>query len=249
MRGNTTVLQRVNLTIHEGEPVAILGPNGSGKSTLVKAITREIYPVIDSEDDVIFRFEGRETWDVFVLRSSLGVVSPDLQSQFMRGVSGHDVVLSGFFSSIGLFRHQVTPEMEERAQSIMESLGIDRLADRPMDTLSTGEARRFLIGRALVHGPRTLILDEPTNSLDLSALHIFRKTVRDIARSGVGIIMVTHTLHDIIPEISRVILMKEGRIVMDGRKEDVLTDKNLQDLFGVPVRVLLENGYYYASGY
>jgi len=249
MRGNATVLHRVSLAIHEGEHVAILGPNGSGKSTLVKAITRELYPVADCEEDVTFRFEGRETWDVFSLRSSLGVVSPDLQLQYTRGVSGHDVVLSGFFSSIGLFNHHVTPEMEERAQNLMKSLGIDRLAGRPMDTLSTGEARRFLIGRALVHGPRTLILDEPTNSLDLSALHTFRKLVRDVARSGVGIIMVTHALHDIIPEISRVILMKEGRITMDGRKEDVLTDRNLQDLFRVPVRVRPENGYYFASGY
>ncbi|HOS83224.1 MAG TPA: ATP-binding cassette domain-containing protein [Methanolinea sp.] len=249
MRGNAPVLFRVSLAIREGEHVAILGPNGSGKSTLVKTITRELYPVLDGAGDVTFRFQGREVWDVFALRSSLGVVSPDLQLQYTRGVCGRDVVISGFFSSIGLFHHHVTPDMEERAENIMRFLGIDRLAGRPMDTLSTGEARRFLIARALVHGPRTLILDEPTNSLDLAALHAFRSVIRDIARSGVGIIMVTHSLHDIIPEISRVILMKEGRIRMDGRKEDVLTDRHLQDLFGVPVTVRQENGYYYASGY
>ncbi len=249
MRGDATVLHRITLSIQEGEHVAILGPNGSGKSTLVKAITRELYPVIDDGEEVTFRFRGQTTWDVFSLRASLGIVSSDLQIEYMRGVRGRDVIISGFFSSIGLFRHQVTPEMEEKAEHIMRFLGIGHLAGRPMDTLSTGEARRFLIGRALVHAPRTLILDEPTNSLDITALHTFRNVIREIARSGVGIIMVTHALHDIIPEISRVILMKEGRIVLDGGKESVLTDENLRDLFGVPVRVRQENGYYYASGF
>ncbi|MDI9633389.1 MAG: ATP-binding cassette domain-containing protein [Methanolinea sp.] len=249
MRGDRVVLHRITLTIREGEHVAILGPNGSGKSTLVRTFARELYPAAGGTDDVVFRFRGRETWDVFSLRSSLGIVSPDLQLRFSRGIRGRDVVLSGFFSSIGLFRHEVTPEMRERAERTMEFLGISHLADRTMDSLSPGEARRFLIGRALVHGPRTLILDEPTTSLDLSALHTFRDTIRRVAREGVGIIMVTHALHDIIPEISRVILMREGRIAMDGRKEDVLTEGNLQDLFGVPVRVREENGYYYASGY
>lgn len=249
VRGDRVVLHRITLTIREGEHVAILGPNGSGKSTLVRTFARELYPAAGGTDDVVFRFRGRETWDVFSLRSSLGIVSPDLQLRFSRGIRGRDVVLSGFFSSIGLFRHEVTPEMRERAERTMEFLGISHLADRTMDSLSPGEARRFLIGRALVHGPRTLILDEPTTSLDLSALHTFRDTIRRVAREGVGIIMVTHALHDIIPEISRVILMREGRIAMDGRKEDVLTEGNLQDLFGVPVRVREENGYYYASGY
>ena len=249
MRGNAPVLSRVSLAIREGEHVAILGPNGSGKSTLVKTITRELYPVLDGAGDVIFRFQGREVWDVFALRSSLGVVSPDLQMQYTRGVCGRDVVISGFFSSIGLFHHHVTPEMEERAENTMRFLGIDRLAGRPMDTLSTGEARRFLIARALVHGPRTLILDEPTNSLDLAALHAFRKVIRDIARSGVGIIMVTHSLHDIIPECGRVVLMKEGRIVADGPTPEVLTDDRIGALFGVPVRLVRENGWYYATGY
>lgn len=249
VRGGRTILHGINLTIREGEHVAILGPNGSGKSTLVRTFVRELYPIAGGTDVVVFRFRGRETWDVFSLRSSLGIVSPDLQLRFSRGIRGRDVVLSGFFSSIGLFRHEVTPGMRERAERVMELLGIAHLADRTMDSLSPGEARRFLIGRALVHGPSTLILDEPTTSLDLSALHTFRETIRDVARRGVGILMVTHALHDIIPEISRVILMREGRIAMDGRKEDVLTDGNLRDLFGVPVRVREENGYYYASGY
>ena len=159
-------------------------------------------------------------------------------------------MLSGFFSSIGLFlSHNVTPAMEQKADEILEFLEVAHLADRPMTEISTGEARRLLIGRALVHDPGTLVLDEPTNSLDLHALHTFRKTLRKIAQSGTGIILVTHNLHDIIPEISRVVLMRDGAVQKDGPKADVLTGEAIGDLFRVPVSVREEGGYYYATGY
>jgi iron complex transport system ATP-binding protein len=118
-----------------------------------------------------------------------------------------------------------------------------------MNEMSSGEARRFLIGRALVFDPATLILDEPTNSLDLSALHTFRQTLRTIAQSGTGIILVTHQLHDIIPEISRVVMMEGGRVCGDGEKPVMLTDETISRLFSVPVHVREENGWYYATGY
>ena len=141
----------------------------------------------------------------------------------------------------------------QREQLTAYGLAVDRplrvLQQRPMTSLSSGEARRFLIGRALVHDPRTLILDEPTNSLDLHSLHTFRSMLRKIARSGTGIILVTHNIHDIIPEIRRVILMKDGRFWKDGPKTRILTDENLTELFRVPLSVLKEGGYYYATGY
>ncbi len=143
----------------------------------------------------------------------------------------------------------VTPDMERKADEIPEFLEVARLADRPMTELSSGEARRFLIGRALVHDPGTLVLDEPTNSLDLAELHTFRATLRKIARSGTGIILVTHNLHDIIPEISRVILMRDGAVQKDGPKAEVLASEAIGDLFRIPVRVQEEGGYYHATGY
>jgi len=247
IRDNRKILDSITLTIGEGENVAILGPNGAGKSSLVKTINREYYPVAD--EGVVFRIRGKDVWDVFDLRSALGIVSNDLQFSFARDISVREAVLSGFFSSIGLFLHTVTPRMEERASDLLEFLSISHLASRPMNGLSSGEARRVLVARALVHGPKTLILDEPTNSLDLSALHTFRSTIRAIAGKGTGIIMVTHNLHDIIPEISRVILMKDGRIVADGPKEKILTGRKIGDLFCVPVHVRKEAGWYYATGY
>ncbi|NMA09911.1 MAG: ATP-binding cassette domain-containing protein [Methanomicrobiales archaeon] len=249
VRDGHRLLDRVSLTIREGEHIAILGPNGAGKSSLIRAITREYYPSAGGAS-VVFRFRGRETWDAFDLRSHLGIVSSDLQHTFTRGISGREVVLSGFFSSIGLFlSHEVTDAMERKADEVLEFLEVAHLADRPMIAISSGEARRLLIGRALVHDPGTLVLDEPTNSLDLAALHTFRKTLRKIAQSGTGIILVTHNLHDIIPEISQVVLMRDGAVRMDGPKAEILTDEAVGDLFRVPVRVREEDGYYYATGY
>jgi iron complex transport system ATP-binding protein len=198
---------------------------------------------------MVFRIRGQEVWDVFEMRSTIGIVSNDLQYLFTQDMSGREVILSGFFSSIGLYNREVTAEMERRADEICSFLDVDHLKERPMNEMSSGEARRFLIGRALIHHPRALVLDEPTNSLDLHALHTFRILLRKIARSGTGIILVTHHLHDIIPEISRVILMKDGKFCGDGPKRTMLTDRTIGRLFSVPVHVNEDDGWYYASGY
>lgn len=246
MKGGRTLLDNISLCIKEGEHIAILGPNGSGKSSLLRTINREYYPIPRADGEVVFRVRGIDAWDVFDLRSLFGFVSLDLQFTYRRDVTGREVILSGFFSSIGLFNHRITPDMEERADQIIRFLEVGHLENRPMDAMSSGEARRFLIGRALVHAPKALILDEPANSLDLHALHTFQKTLRAVAQSGVGILMATHNLHDIIPEITRVILMKDGRIFLDGPKEEVLTDTHIGNLFCVPVNVSEEKGWYYA---
>jgi iron complex transport system ATP-binding protein len=247
-QGTIKVLDSLAVTIAEGEHVAILGPNGAGKSSFVKTVTRELYPDA-TVPGLVCRIRGREVWDVFSLRSTIGVVSNDLQYRFLREITGREVVLSGFFSGIGLFNQTISPAMDRKTQNILAFLEIGHLADRVMTELSSGEARRLLIGRALVHSPTTLILDEPTNSLDLHALHGFRQTLQKIARSGTGIILVTHNVHDIIPEISRVILMKQGRFVSDGKKEEILTGDRLGNLFSVDVSVREEGGFYYLTGY
>ena len=248
IKGEKKVLDSLSVTIYEGENVVILGPNGAGKSSFIKTITREFYPVTSGEH-ITFRCRGRDVWDVFLMRSDIGIVSNDLQYTFTRDMSGREVILSGFFSSVGLYNRVVTEKMQKKAAEICSFLEIDHLMDRQINEMSSGEARRFLIGRALVHNPKTLILDEPTNSLDLHALHTFRQMLRKIARAGTGIILVTHNLHDIIPEISRVILMKDGKFCRDGLKAEMLTDENIGGLFCVPVHVMEKDGWYYATGY
>jgi iron complex transport system ATP-binding protein len=176
----------------------------------------------------------------------LGIVSNDLMTQCTREITGFDVVLSGFFSSIGIWpNHHVTDEMRQKAHEALTLLEAPHLAQKPVDEMSSGEARRMLIGRALVHGPRALLLDEPSTSLDLFAQHELREMVRKLAQSGIGILLVTHHLADIIPEIDRVILMRDGQISGDGAKEEILTARALKDLFGVDVELARRDGYYH----
>ncbi|WFN34507.1 ATP-binding cassette domain-containing protein [Methanogenium sp. S4BF] len=247
MKGPKKLLDSLTVTIQEGEHLAILGPNGAGKSSFIKAITRDHYPL--RGEGVRFRVCGKDVWHVSDLRSHFGIVSNELQYTFTREITGRDVVLSGFFSSIGLWWNEATPEMEQKTDEVLRFLEITHLADRLVTTMSSGEARRFLIGRALVHDPKALILDEPTSSLDLHALHTFRATLRKIAQAGTGIIMVTHMLSDIIPETSRIILMKDGRFCGDGPKAKMLTDERIGGHFGVPLHIREEDGWYYATGY
>ena len=243
MRGNTVALRDVSLRVGVGEHVAVLGPNGCGKSTLIKTITRECYPLVSDGSSV--RILGQERWNVADLRTLLGIVSTDLMMTCTRPVSGRDIVLSGFFSSIGIWPHQkVTPEMLERADRAMALLEVRHLADRCTDEMSSGEARRVLLARALVHDPRALILDEPSVALDLSAQYELRSILRKLAQSGIGIVMVTHHLSDLIPEIERVVLMSRGRIVADGPKVEILVESKLAELFGRSVELLQRDGYY-----
>ncbi len=241
MRGDREVLHEVDLSIGAGEHVAILGPNGCGKSTLIKTLTRECYPLVKLGSSLKLR--GRDRWNVFELRSALGIVSNDPTSESARQMSGIELVLSGFFS--GTLSHAVPDaSMRERAQELLELLEIPHLRERALAEMSAGEARRVLIARALVHDPKALVLDEPSNSLDIVAQHELRKLVGVLARSGVGIVLVTHHLPDIVPEIERVVLMRAGRIIADGPKQELLTSQVLGELFGIEVAVTAHNGFY-----
>ncbi len=160
--------------------------------------------------------------------------------------AGRDVVLSGFFSSNDVYpNHPLTSEQIEKANVALDQLQIPHLADRPVSEMSSGEARRVLIARALVHQPKALLFDEPSNSLDLFARRSLRESMSHLARSGIGIVLVTHDLSDVIPEIDRVVLMDKGRIVADGRKQEILDPKVLSQVFGTEVEVARRDGYYY----
>lgn len=244
LRGERAALADVTLRIEQGEHACILGPNGCGKSTLIKTITRECYPVWS--EDSSMSILGKDRWDIFELRSQLGIVSPDLLASCTTDATGRDVVLSGFFSSTRIFpNHEPRPEQLARASSLLARLGLAHLADRPLSEMSSGEAKRTLIARALVHDPHTLLFDEPTNALDIGAQFLLRQTIRDLAQSGMGVLLVTHHVSEIIPEIERVVLLREGRIVADGPKDRVLTEDHLEALFGVRARLTRDDGYFH----
>jgi iron complex transport system ATP-binding protein len=245
MRGEHPALQDVTLRVEAGEHVCILGPNGCGKSTLIKTITRECYPV--ANEGSFISILGRERWNVFELRSLLGIVSPDLLASCTTDATGRDVVLSGFFSSTRIFPHHApSGPLLEKSDTALARLGIAHLASRPVAQMSSGEAKRTLIARALVHEPQTLLFDEPSNALDIGAQIQLRGTMRALAQDGLGILLVTHHVSEIIPEIERVVLLREGRIVDDGPKQEMLTSRKLSALFGAEIQVARRDRYFSA---
>lgn len=250
MRGNRLILDRLLLRVAAGQHTAILGPNGSGKSTLVKLIARQLYPLARDDGRGQVRIFGRERWNVAALRSRLGIVSPAVQRDYTSDtpLEAFDAVISGFFAARGLgLDHQVTERMRERAREALEQLDASHLAGREMASLSTGEARRVLIARALVHRPRALLLDEPCAGLDLVSRRRFLESLRSLARGGTTLLLVTHHIEEVLPEIVQVLLLRDGRLRQQGAKSEVLTDAALTDTFGMPIRVRRRGEWYDAA--
>jgi iron complex transport system ATP-binding protein len=242
-QGRSQVFHNLNLKLLLGENVAILGPNGAGKTTLLKLITRELYPVVNPGSHV--KLFGDERVLLWELRKKIGLVSQDFQNNYSAHIKGTDVVLSGFFGAVGVHgHHQVTAAQRERAQVSMEQLAVNHLADSFYAHLSTGQQRRLLLARALVHDPEVLVLDEPTNGLDLKAALELTQHLRHLARMGKSLLLVTHHVQEIIPEIGRVVLLREGRVVADGPKQALMQSETLSALYDVPLQVAENGGYY-----
>ena len=244
-RGENIVLHDINLSVNAGEHIAILGPNGCGKSTLIKTITCECYPLAEPETQVsIF---GRSRWDLTELKKRLGVVSPELPGRHTLTTTGRDAVLTGFFSSSTLWPNLiVTDEMYTRADEILAVIDAEQLRDKLVGHMSAGQQRRIMIGRALVASSQMLLLDEPSNALDLAAQADLRNLLRRLAQQGTGILLITHHVSDIIPEIDRILMMKDGRVVADGPRSQLFTEQRLSDLFRTKVRLTERDGFHHA---
>lgn len=251
-RGNQVVLHDVTLRIGAGEHVAILGPNGCGKSTLLKTITCELYPLVRPETSV--QLMGRERWDLTQLKRRMGVVAMELPGRQTLTTKGFDAILTGFFSSSTLWPHlAVTARMRERAEEIVGLVGAEDLREKVVGEMSSGQQRRVMIGRAMAgtamendSGVEMLLLDEPSNALDLGAQQDLREMLRGLARRGVAILLITHHIADILPEMERIVMMREGRIVADGSKRELLTEQRLSKLFGRQIAMTERGGYWNA---
>jgi iron complex transport system ATP-binding protein len=244
-RGLHRVFDNFSLELEQGVNTAILGPNGAGKSTLLKVLARELYPV--EREGSYVRIFGQERWDVWELRSHFGIVSHELQQQYVNNARGLNVILSGYYSSIDTaWHHHFSDEDTARAHRVMDMLGVADLKQRMFGEMSTGQQRRFLLGRALIHNPDTLILDEPTSGLDLKACFQYLDIIRRLMREGKTIILVTHHIHEIPPEISRIVLLKDGQVVSSGAKPALLTRTQLSALFDTSMQLVQANGFYQA---
>ncbi len=225
-RGDNRVFDDFSLTLSQHESVVILGPNGAGKTTLLKLLMREIYPLW--RDHPVVRILGKERNDIWELRRQLGIISADLQENYSPEVLGRQVVLSGFFSSVGVWgHHRLTDEQYQRVEAVLSQLDIQALADRAFGELSSGQQRRLLLGRALVNAPAHLIL-----------------TMRELIRSGHTLVLVTHHIHEIPPEVTRVVMLNQGKVWADGEKTEMLTESRLSSLYGVDVRLVESAGWY-----
>ncbi len=249
-RGESVVLHDVSLRIAEGESLAILGPNGCGKSTLLKTMTCEVYPLARPETHV--RILGRERWDLTELKRRMGVVSAELPGKPTLTTTGFDAILTGFFSSSTLWPNlTVTQEMRERAEEIISLVGAEALRQKLVGQMSAGQQRRVMIGRALagasLHGEvKMLLLDEPSNALDMGAQHDLREMLRGLAQQGIAVVLITHHIADILPEMQRIVMMREGRIAGDGAKGELLTAERLSGLFGREIEVSERAGWWSA---
>lgn len=249
LRGGRILLDLPALRIEQGQHTAILGPNGSGKSSLVKLIARQMYPLAREDGSSQVQIYGRERWRVEELRKLLGIVSPALQLDYTSDtpLEVFDATVSAFFAARGLgLDHQVTPEMREHALDALRLMGAEQLIGRDMASLSTGEARRVLIARALTHRPRALLLDEPCAGLDPAARRHFLETLRGLARHGTTLILVTHHIEEILPDIERVVMLRDGRLFDDGDKRVLLGEDRLAALFDTPVSVARTGEYFSA---
>ena len=247
MRGGNTILHVENFVLSEGEHIALLGPNGAGKSTFIQLLTREVMPLFRDRPPVKFR--GNERPMLTDIKSCVGVVSATMHDQVRVHLPVLDIVCGGIYGTLGMpKRKEATQADRMKAHEALDKLGIASLAHRDVMTLSTGQVRRVLVARELVHDPEVLVFDEPCTGLDPEGMYYVRDAMRRLAQDGCAVVLVTHYPEDIIPAINRVLLIKDALVIADGPKDELLTTTRMTDLFGAPLAVECNDGWYAMRG-
>ena len=244
-RGGKYILEDVSFTLNEGENTAIIGPNGAGKSTLVGVLCKKVHPL--ALDEYSYSLFSRSRWPVSELRLKVGHVSQSESMVTETTYTVYEIVLSALYSAIGLDFH-ITPTAEDEAKALaaIEKVGLSRLKDKCVNTLSSGEKAKALLARSAVNDPPIMLLDEAANALDFPSRADFRQTISLYAREGKTIVMVTHELAEVIEEVSRVVVMKDGHIVADGPKDRILDESLLSEVYGKRVYIDRRDGLYSA---
>ncbi len=251
VRGQTQILRGVTCTIAAGQCTAILGPNGCGKTTFTRTLTGQIF-VTSGSVQVLGETIGRT--DIRSLRRRVAVVNPTADSADMH-ISGavvdaeltsHEAVLTGFFGTSGLYETP-TSEQKQRAETLLQRVGLGYRRDLRYSLLSTGEQRRCLIARALAHLPELLILDEPTAGLDLAGREQVLATIETIlaAPNPPTVVLITHHVEELSPRTHCVLMMRNGVITASGPPDQVITPESLTETFGCKVFVKKLHGRYW----
>lgn len=241
-RGDVLALHDLSLTLRHHEHVAILGANGAGKSTLLKLMTGELRAEAKPNSSCLLF--GEDLWCLEELRHRIGIVMPEEISRFDEEEIAEDVVLSVFRGAYGRPLHgRFSSAEKQRAMQAMQQTGVTDLRKRFFGQLSSGEKRRFLIARAMVHAPEILVLDEPSTALDFAARLAMLRQLREMTKTTESIVLVTHDPSEILPEVDRVILLKEGRILADGPKRKILTSATLAEFYGIPIQLRWSDGW------
>ncbi len=250
-RGDTTILQGVNLSVPKGRCTVILGPNGSGKTSLVRCITGHMFPT-SGRVDVLGQTLGAT--DIRALRRRIGIVNPtvDVGGVHAAGavvdadLTALEAVVTGYFATVGLY-DKPSEQQREHAAHLLAHVGLSKRVTHRYGQLSTGEQRRVMVARALVHRPELLILDEPTAGLDIAGREHVLATVEMILarRDSPTVLMITHHVDEISPRTVQVVMMRQGRVALAGPAEQVITPESLTATFGCKVFVRRIHGRYW----
>ena len=222
--GERALLSSVTLTLREGECWALLGANGSGKTTLLRTLRGEQWITSGRRRFFLGPDPGQPDESPIGARERIGLVSPELQQAYVRrdwDLTAEAVVRSGFTDEVWP-PEAATPAQAARVGEVLAELSAAGLAGRSILELSSGEARRVLLARALVNRPRLLLLDEPCHGLDAPARAAFLALVTRVARGGTPVVLATHRHDELIPEITRVAVLHGGRVLAQGGREEVL---------------------------
>lgn len=235
-REGKEILSNINWEVTKGEHWAVLGLNGSGKTTLLNMVNGYIWPTT-GKVAVLGEVFGKT--DIYSLRKKIGWVSSSLGERVNGRHKVEDLVVSGKFAAVGLMFAEPNDEDFIRAKEIMEQMNVAHTYGQSYEKCSHGEKQKLLIARALMANPQLLILDEPTNGLDFVAREELLNTVARLANSenGPTIIFVTHHIEEVIPVFSHTLLLKDGTVFAKGKREEVITNELMSELYGRSINV------------
>lgn len=236
-----TLLQGIDWFVRPGERWAVIGANGAGKTTLLRIASAESFPS-EGEARVLGARLGQV--DMRALRARVGHVDATTAGAFRPRLTARQVALTGVGGTIVFQAQRVRPEHIERADDLLHLLECAALADRRFSELSRGERQRVLLARALMNSPSLLLLDEPTEGLDLPGRERFLHSLDVLAAAHpeLATVQVSHHLEDLARGTGHALLLRAGRTVATGPVADTLTEGTLSRCFDAPVRLARIDG-------